>query len=79
MYSSVARIRRPKIWPKSGQKNFKAALKSCRKKWLNVDLAKWLERLTAKVNVATVLGSIPASSKKWNMRGGDEAVLKEVL
>ncbi len=29
---------------------------------MRLDLAKWLERLTANAEVATVLGSIPASS-----------------
>ncbi len=43
------------------------------------DLAEWLERLTAKAVVATVLGSIPASSDTVESEGrADEAVLKIV-
>jgi hypothetical protein len=38
------------------------------------DLAEWLERLTANAVVATVLGSIPASSDTV----ADEAVLNKV-
>jgi hypothetical protein len=40
----------------------------------------WLERLTANVEVATVLGSIPASSRtQWNLWAADVAVLNKVL
>jgi hypothetical protein len=37
-----------------------------------LDLAEWLERMTANVEVATVLGSIPASSDtvKSDLTGG---------
>ncbi len=34
------------------------------------DLAGWLQRLAAKVKVATVLGSIPASSARGDITGG---------
>ncbi len=34
------------------------------------DLAEWFERLTANAVIATVLGSIPASSDTMNLRGG---------
>jgi predicted site-specific integrase-resolvase len=40
------------------------------------DLAEWLERLTANAEVATVLGSIQASTD-WG--AADEAMLKKVL
>ncbi len=35
-----------------------------------LDLAEWLECLTANTKVSKVLGSIPASSDSWNLRGG---------
>jgi len=41
-------------------------------------LTKWLKLLADNVDVGTALGSIPASTdKEWNLRGGDEAVLKK--
>ncbi len=43
------------------------------------DLAEWLEHLTANAEVATVLGSIPASSGKGEREVADEAVLNKVL
>ncbi len=42
-------------------------------------IAEWLELLTANAKVATVLGSIPASSDTVEAEGTtDEAVLKKV-
>ncbi len=44
-----------------------------------IDLAEWFERLTANAVVATVLGSIPASSDTVESEGAaDEAVLNIV-
>jgi hypothetical protein len=42
------------------------------------DLADWLERLTIKAVVATVLGSIPASSDTVKLGAADETVLNTV-
>ncbi len=43
------------------------------------DVAEWLERLTANAEVATVLGSIPASSDTVESEGAaDEAVSNKV-
>ncbi len=42
------------------------------------DLAEWLERLTAIAEVATVMGSIPASSESGIWGAADEAVLNTV-
>ncbi len=37
--------------------------------WSGWDLAEWLERLTAKAKVATILGSIPSSSDTVESKG----------
>jgi hypothetical protein len=43
--------------------------------WLSVSMAEWLMRLTFNAKVATVLGSIPASSDTVDSMGAqDEAV-----
>ncbi len=42
-------------------------------------LAEWLERLAANAEVATVLGSIPASSDTVKSDESDEAVPNKVL
>ncbi len=41
------------------------------------DLAEWLERLTTNAEVATILGSIPASSGIWG--AAKETVLNKAL
>ncbi len=47
--------------------------------WDEIYLAEWLERLTANAVVATVLGSIPASSDTVGSEGrADEALLNIV-
>ncbi len=47
----------------------------------NKDLVEWLASLAINGNVATVLGSIPASSDTaWNLSGAaDEAVLNNYI
>ncbi len=43
-----------------------------------LDLAEWLERLSANAKDATVLGSIPASSDTVDCEGADEASLNNL-
>ncbi len=43
------------------------------------DLAEWFERLIANTKVATVLGSIPASSDSGIREVEDEVLLNEVI
>jgi hypothetical protein len=75
MISSRVWMRSSRVWMRSSRvwmRSSRVLMRSSRV-WMRSssgwDLAEWLERLAVKVNVATVLGPIPASSDRVESEG----------